>query len=208
LKCTKSKLPPTRQNDRNLSECKLLEAAQQLFMKLGFDASTTRMIAAQAGVNLALISKYFGNKEGLLLSLIERRKHEMLHCSLGYPEQPDFVGEVRAFYSYLLDIHALVGSLMMKIVISKSLTDESFNCQVKERLAIENRPLLERLLKFQKSGALRSDVDVHQIEEQIRSYYQAQAFFGSILYGDSKENILKKLHLFAETLGKAYARSV
>ncbi len=204
MKCTKAKLPPSRQNDRNLSECKLLDAAQTVFMKLGFDASTTRMIAAQAGVNLALINKYFGNKEGLLLSLIERRKHQMMTCSLGYDEQPDFVSEVRAFYDYLLNNHCALGGVMMKIVISKSLTDESFNAQVQERLAIENRPLLERFGKFQKAGMIRADVDVHQIEEQIRSYFQAQVFFGGILFGDCQEKILKRFHIFAETLERAY----
>lgn len=174
-------------------------------MKLGFDASTTRMIATQAGVNLALISKYFGNKEGLLLSLIERRKKQMLHCSLGYPEQKDFVSELRAYYAYLLDIHNTIGNVMMKIVISKSLTDEAFNSRVKERLIPENRPLLNRLENFQKTGAIRSDIDVYQIEEQIRSYFQSQTFFGMILFGESKENTLKRLHQFAETLAKAYS---
>ncbi|MBC7659892.1 MAG: TetR/AcrR family transcriptional regulator [Chitinophagaceae bacterium] len=194
-----------RQNDRNASECKLLEAAEQMFTKLGFDASTTRMIAANAGVNLALISKYFGSKEGLLLSLLERKTDQILNCSLGYPEQPDLLSELRAHYEYLLGIHGAMGAVMMKIVISKGLTDESFCCQIQNRLRHESKPLLDRLEKFQKAGKIRPDVDVHQIEEQVRSYFQSQAFFAMILLHDTKDNVKNRLGRFAETLVKAYS---
>ena len=51
---------------------KILQAADQLFGQVGFDAATTREIAEESGVNKALIHYHFKNKEGLLASVLER----------------------------------------------------------------------------------------------------------------------------------------
>lgn len=50
---------------------RLLLAALEVFAKHGFEAATTRMLAAKAGVNLAAIPYYFGGKEGLYHALIQ-----------------------------------------------------------------------------------------------------------------------------------------
>jgi AcrR family transcriptional regulator len=49
----------------------LLRTAERLFAEHGFDAVTTRMISRESEVNLAMISYYFGSKEGLFQTLIE-----------------------------------------------------------------------------------------------------------------------------------------
>jgi AcrR family transcriptional regulator len=49
----------------------LLRTAEKLFAEHGFDAVTTRMISRESEVNLAMISYYFGSKEGLFQALIE-----------------------------------------------------------------------------------------------------------------------------------------
>jgi AcrR family transcriptional regulator len=51
----------------------ILNVAEDLFAEKGFDGTSVRDIAQQAGVNLAMISYYFGSKEKLLESLIEYR---------------------------------------------------------------------------------------------------------------------------------------
>src|SRR6266700_4621535 len=51
----------------------ILLVAEQLFAGQGFDGTSVRDIAQQAGVNLAMINYYFGSKEKLLESLIEFR---------------------------------------------------------------------------------------------------------------------------------------
>ena len=43
----------------------LIDASIRLFGQKGFDATSTRMIAAEAGVNLAAIAYHFGRKDGL-----------------------------------------------------------------------------------------------------------------------------------------------
>jgi AcrR family transcriptional regulator len=51
----------------------ILIVAEELFAEKGFDGTSVRDIAQQAGVNLAMISYYFGSKEKLLESLVELR---------------------------------------------------------------------------------------------------------------------------------------
>ncbi|KXO99523.1 TetR family transcriptional regulator [Tsukamurella pseudospumae] len=43
----------------------ILEAARELFAEVGYDRTTIRAIAARAGVDVALVSYYYGNKKGL-----------------------------------------------------------------------------------------------------------------------------------------------
>jgi AcrR family transcriptional regulator len=50
---------------------RLLEGATRVFSRLGYEAATTRMIADEAGVNLASIPYYFGTKEALYAEVIE-----------------------------------------------------------------------------------------------------------------------------------------
>lgn len=49
---------------------RLLDAARTLFGEKGYAGTSTREIAARAECNVALISHYFGSKEGLLRALL------------------------------------------------------------------------------------------------------------------------------------------
>lgn len=51
----------------------ILQKAEELFAKKGFDATTVRDIAKAADINLAMISYYFGSKDKLLEKLFAYR---------------------------------------------------------------------------------------------------------------------------------------
>lgn len=51
------------------AEEKIREAAKKIFMEKGFDGTTTRDIAKEAGVNSALMNYYFRSKEKLFASV-------------------------------------------------------------------------------------------------------------------------------------------
>jgi len=59
-----------RPYDSAASRRALLDAGRQLFDELGYDGATTREIGERANVDPALISRYFGSKEGLFLAVI------------------------------------------------------------------------------------------------------------------------------------------
>jgi AcrR family transcriptional regulator len=52
---------------------RILDAASRLIAARGYKATTVRDIATAAGLNLAMIHYYFGNKEGLYRTLFEEK---------------------------------------------------------------------------------------------------------------------------------------
>ena len=55
----------------------ILESALKLFSKEGYEATSTRSIAQEAGVSEGLIFRHFQNKEGLLKYLLERGLYQI-----------------------------------------------------------------------------------------------------------------------------------
>ena len=60
----------TRPRDSAATRQALLRAARELFATSGYDATTVRAVADRAGVNQALLFRYFGNKEGLFTEAV------------------------------------------------------------------------------------------------------------------------------------------
>jgi AcrR family transcriptional regulator len=54
-------------------QLQIIEVAERLFAEHGFDGTSVRDIATEAGVNVAMISYYFGSKEKLLLAVFNHR---------------------------------------------------------------------------------------------------------------------------------------
>ena len=57
----------------NEKQKQILSTAERLFSAKGFDGTSVRDIADDAGVNIAMISYYFGSKEKLMEALFEQR---------------------------------------------------------------------------------------------------------------------------------------
>src|SRR5215475_5391787 len=68
-----------RVRNRAAREHALIAAARRLFANRGFEATTTREIAAEAGCAEGLIHRYFQGKAGLLLAIVESRASQEVH---------------------------------------------------------------------------------------------------------------------------------
>ncbi len=65
-----SETPPPRKRDASATTEAILTAARAVFTEKGYDGAGTREIAERAQVNVALISRYFGSKEGLFAAAV------------------------------------------------------------------------------------------------------------------------------------------
>jgi AcrR family transcriptional regulator len=65
-----------RRRDAAASRRALLAAASALFDERGYEAATIRDIGELAGVDAALIARYFGGKEGLYLATLDEGEGE------------------------------------------------------------------------------------------------------------------------------------
>ena len=55
------------------AKIRILDAAERLFARHGFEATSLRAIIVEAQVNLASVHYYYRSKEGLIRAVIERR---------------------------------------------------------------------------------------------------------------------------------------
>ena len=62
----------TEQEQKDTKQ-KILDAAEELFAREGYAATSLRKVTDLAGVNLAGVNYHFGSKEGLLEAVITRR---------------------------------------------------------------------------------------------------------------------------------------
>ncbi|GAA3240509.1 TetR/AcrR family transcriptional regulator [Pseudonocardia petroleophila] len=73
-----------RPRDSAATRAALLAAARALFAERGYDGTTVRGVADRAGVNQALLFRYFGNKEALFAEAVSEQA--LAPLSEGPPE--------------------------------------------------------------------------------------------------------------------------
>ena len=63
---------PRRRRDAAATRSAIFEAATRRFAYQGYEHAGVREIAADAGVDAAMVNRYFGSKEGLFTEVVER----------------------------------------------------------------------------------------------------------------------------------------
>ncbi|OBH38055.1 TetR family transcriptional regulator [Mycobacterium intracellulare] len=73
---------------------RIIDAARERFMRDGYERATVRAIAADAGVDVAMVYYFFGNKEGLFTaSTLTGPEHPLHQLATLLDEGTDRVGE-------------------------------------------------------------------------------------------------------------------
>jgi AcrR family transcriptional regulator len=133
-----------RTRDSAASRRALLAAAGALFHERGYDGATVREIGERAGVDPALIARYFGGKEGLYLAVLAEEDIA--------DEQP-------------LDPHTLVADLLRHwdqrghSPVSRALGALELSDEVREQVrAIVRRRVLDQLALGGRDAQLRAEI--------------------------------------------------
>ena len=88
------KSPPVKRRDANATRAAILAAAHQRFLSESYDSVGLRDIAGDAGVDVALISRYFGGKEGLFIQVLEPVEKPSLAEGVTIETLPDYLCEI------------------------------------------------------------------------------------------------------------------
>lgn len=101
----------------------LIQVALELFSKHGFSGTTTREIAAAAGVSEAIIFRHFASKQELYAALLEYknregRVEEWLEELRGCAERRDDAGLFRSLIRRILDSYRLDASFQRLLMFS------------------------------------------------------------------------------------------
>lgn len=144
-----------RQPSSAKSRSSILKAAEKLFAERGFHATTLKQISEKSRANGALVSYYFGNKEGLREAVIER-KLASLEQILGplASETPSLSDTVRGLFR-----HVREDASFHRLALRAVLEDGALKKDMSDRLW---GPLFERLTEIvEKSSALpREEAEV------------------------------------------------
>lgn len=72
---------------------RIVDAAREHFMRDGYEQATVRRIAADAGVDVAMVYYFFGNKEGLFTaSVLDTPEHPLHQLANLLDESPEDIG--------------------------------------------------------------------------------------------------------------------
>lgn len=184
--------------DRVISEGRLLDAAEEVFSKHGFAGATTREIAKKAGVNLALIARYFDGKYGLLIAVLQRKIAMfdlLIECKTHDSIAAEWDSYVRARWE-----HIVTDLDFFKIVIGGFLTDDKFLKRFQEIMpaAGKHPELYERVEFYRKLGKLKPGANAADLVENVEKALVSTLLFDVILTKKPKDQALAELLRFTK----------
>jgi AcrR family transcriptional regulator len=144
-----------RRRDRAAKERALIASALKLFASKGYEATTTREIAASAGCAEGLIHRYFKGKAGLLPALIENRiSKEVADVAHHVPPAQRLEDEYLRLVDWAVDC-MWADREFLRVVVPRALLDPSLG-QILHRVGPlqKARAIAERLKKFKECRAL------------------------------------------------------
>lgn len=194
-----------KNKDRLATEERLLEAAEHVFSKHGFKGATTRMIALKAGVNVALIARYFDGKYGLMIKFIERKAIQCRFIELDYPPQETLAAECLCFAKQRL-LFFIDDMNLFKIVMVQFLTDPKFLKKFHESLVIfETHPAFQaRLNSLIEQKKVAPTIDAAQIldilEDYIFSVVMGKMLIDNITHEEANAYLERFIDIFCKGL--------
>lgn len=192
---------PSSVRSRTRTEAKLLDAAAELFSQLGYDGTSVKRIAEKSGANVSLINRYFGGKEGLLLTLVERLIVQKQQGDLGYPPQPSLEEELCEYLKYRLVVDT-GNDQLIRILVSQIALNERFRKSVLQAFSSRtDENFRERLLDLRARGEIPPSLDIDRVFHAVSYLSFSAGFLGKIVMKRST----KELHSLFEDFSNAYA---
>ena len=127
--------PPSRRSD--VTRAAILTAAREQFAASGYQAATIRSIAAAAGIDPAMVMRYYGNKEGLFAAAAEFDL-----------QLPDLTALPRSAFGEALVGHFLdrwEGDETLMALLRTSVTNEAAATRMQAIFATQLAPLILKL---------------------------------------------------------------
>jgi len=153
----------------------ILDAAEQLFSQKGFKGTTTKDLAAKAGVHEAILFRHFTSKRDLYQATLELKISRNRHSALAQMEHSAKSRDDRAFFEALaiglLTRFEEDPSIPRLILYSALDNHEPLSVTTERQLRVE-QPTLDYISKRMRDGAFRRMDPRHAVYA-----------FGAMLFG-------------------------
>jgi TetR/AcrR family transcriptional regulator len=143
------------------SKEQILDAAERLFADQGFSRTTIKQIGQAAGVNSALLYYYFGDKERLYRSVLERLVSRLVSRTLrrlGADTSPP--QRIRGFIEAQVET-IIANPQLPKLFMREMLDHDAAHAveQIQHLAATSFKGLCDTIEQGQREGTFRSDID-------------------------------------------------
>jgi AcrR family transcriptional regulator len=151
-------------------QLQLLDSAEILFSRKGFDGTSVRDIAEAAGINTAMISYYFGSKEKLMEEIFERKSLNIRE-KVDNLLKDDSLDPFQKMYS-LVDEY-IDGILQRKVFHRILLCEQIINqnpiiIQLMEKMKTRNSECINDLIRLgQKKGLFKKNIDIPMMSNTL-----------------------------------------
>jgi len=206
----------TAVTDYSEKKIRIMEAAEELFAEKGFDGTSVRDVAKKAGVNLAMISYYFGSKEKLMESLFKYRG-QYITLQLENMLQDKKMSALEKAYglidSYMERIMKL--QCFHKIMSREQMADvKGATTKLIHALKKKNQELVKLLIsEGQKKGEFKKNIDVPLLMATLigttghvvttQHYYRKLNNLETMSDKEFEQHIKKKLSTHLKSIFKA-----
>jgi AcrR family transcriptional regulator len=200
----------------SVKQTQLLDTAELLFSRKGFDGTSVRDIAEAAGINTAMISYYFGSKEKLMEQIFERKSLDLLENVEKLLKDAD-LDPFQKMYG-LVDIY--VNNIMERknfhrILLAEQIINQNPSIvQLMEKMKTRNSESVNELIRLgQKKGLFRKNIDIPMMTNTLvgtvsymlinLEFYKKYHHMEAMKDEEFERTVRKKLSVHLRTIYKA-----
>jgi AcrR family transcriptional regulator len=199
-------------------QLQIIEAAEKLFATDGYEGTSVRDIAQEAGVNLAMISYYFGSKEKLLEALFDCRSSVTM-MTLESTLQNSTMEPLQKIYLLIDTVveRVFTQQYFHKIMVREQMTKHLSQGPIADMIhktKKRNQEMVRQLIQEgQKKGVFKKNIDISLMLVTLfgtanqlvttQHYYRDINNLQDMPDEDFIKHLKKKLSLHLKTLFKA-----
>ncbi|MDB5039181.1 MAG: nicS [Bacteriovoracaceae bacterium] len=185
--------PPAIDQDR------LLQIAETHFAERGFEGASTRKLCQEAKCNLAMISYYFGSKEGLYQKVIERHVKKFVNEAKEQNLRPAPNRIKKSFSAAEFELYEILSSLSESICSNKNI-----HAIIMRELMTGSKRIIKALLDSDLGvfGVIQKKLDQFKAEKKISQDLNTRlaivTLIGPIFYSNVSSSVIKSVYGFKD----------
>jgi TetR/AcrR family transcriptional regulator, repressor for uid operon len=146
----------------------IIAAAEMCFLKRGFHQTSMQNIAAESGLSMGLLYRYFANKEAIIAAVAQQDQDAALAAVAAVPVDGD---PTAAWVAFIIDMATLASAADYAALASEILAEANRSPKILQTLKDNDAALAaaiaRKLAEQQGIGAITPSVDTHSAAQSL-----------------------------------------